>query len=76
MQPRSSTITPRRYLLTLHKSQASRQQVRSIVTSNPSWDARPVSTKDYRNFKSIMGCTPSEYQRKTGASITASTLPK
>jgi AraC-like DNA-binding protein len=30
----------------------------------------------YRNFKSIMGCTPSEYQRKTGASITASTLPK
>lgn len=30
----------------------------------------------YRNFKSIMGYSPSEYQRKTGASITASTLPK
>ena len=28
----------------------------------------------YRNFKIIMGCTPSEYQKKQGRAITASTL--
>ena len=30
----------------------------------------------YRNFKMIMGCSPSEYQKKQGRTITASTLQK
>ena len=56
----------------------------SLIDKNPKTILSDVAYKSgfssasafYRNFKSIMGCSPSEYQRKTGASITASTLPK
>lgn len=60
------------------------QHAVSLIDNNPNMILSKVAQKSgfssassfYRNFKSIMKCSPSDYQRKTGASITASTLPK